>query len=188
MNAPTMAQLTRFILKRSAFSNSGSLRMTCRYCGFAFFVMVLQWLHHSPAQRSAAFERSLKTAPTSPWASLRTSLSVSKSDLHDLHFHPVVPDPCKKPEKAADGRVSQIVVTQHIAPAGHLQTAVPWESSLFASETAKYAPTSLIFAVLSHVLAIIFTAVRLAASKTSTPPGKASAIPCTSALTCWVRK
>ena len=36
----------------------------------------------------------------------------------------------------------------------------------------------MIFAVLSHVLAIIFTAVRLAASKTSTPPGKeASAIP-----------
>ena len=30
-----------FILKRSAFSNSGSLRMICRYCGFAFCVMAL---------------------------------------------------------------------------------------------------------------------------------------------------
>jgi hypothetical protein len=39
-----------------------------------------------------------------------------------------------------------------------------------------------------HVFAIIFTAVRLAASKTRTPPGKASAIPCTSSRTCWVRK
>jgi hypothetical protein len=41
MNAPSIAQLTMFILKRSAFSNSGSLRMICRYCGFAFFVMAL---------------------------------------------------------------------------------------------------------------------------------------------------
>jgi hypothetical protein len=41
MNAPSIAQLTMFILKRSAFSNSGSLRMICRYCDFAFFVMAL---------------------------------------------------------------------------------------------------------------------------------------------------
>ena len=39
---------------------------------------------------------------------LRISLSVSKSDLHDLHFHPVVPDLGEKSEKATDGRVYSI--------------------------------------------------------------------------------
>lgn len=48
-----------------------------------------------------------------------------KSNFHDLHFHPVVTDPCEKPEKAADRRVSQIVVAQHIAATCDLQTAVP---------------------------------------------------------------
>ena len=38
-NAPIIAQLTKFILNRSAFSNSGSLRMIYRYFGFASFVM-----------------------------------------------------------------------------------------------------------------------------------------------------
>ena len=71
------------------------------------------------------------SASTSQMASRHISLSVSKSDLHDLHFHPVVPDPCKKPEKAADRRIFQIVVPQHIAPAGHLQTAVPWGKLAF---------------------------------------------------------
>ena len=50
---------------------------------------------------------------------------LSKSYFHDLHFHPVVTDPCEKPEKAADRRVPQIVVTQHVAPAGDLQAAIP---------------------------------------------------------------
>ena len=45
-----------------------------------------------------------------------------------------------------------------------------------ASDTAKYAPTSWIFALLSQVFAIILTAVRLAPSNTNTPPGKASAM------------
>ncbi len=51
------------------------------------------------------------SARTFQRASRHISLSVSKSDLHDLHFHPVVPDPCKKPEKAADRRVFQVAVT-----------------------------------------------------------------------------
>ena len=68
---------------------------------------------------------------TSQRASLHTSLSVSKSDLHDLHFHSVVTDLGEKTENAADRRVSQIVVPQHIAPAGHLQTAVPWGKLAF---------------------------------------------------------
>ena len=40
INAPIIAQLTMFILKRSAFSNSGSSEMISLYFGFAFFVMV----------------------------------------------------------------------------------------------------------------------------------------------------
>lgn len=71
---------------------------------------------------------------------LRISLSVSKSDLHDLHFHPVVPDPCKKPEKAADRRIFQIVVPQHIAPAGHLQTAVPLANLLGSIRNREICP------------------------------------------------
>ncbi len=39
MNAPSIAQLTMFILKRSAFSNSGRSAMIALYFGFAFFVM-----------------------------------------------------------------------------------------------------------------------------------------------------
>lgn len=112
----------------------------------------------------------------------------SKSYFHDLHFHPVVTDPCEKPEKAADRRVSQIVVTQHIAATCDLQTSVPRADFLGGIRNRKICPHIPDFAVLSHVFAIIFTAVRLAASKTSTLPGKASAIPRTSSRTCWVRK
>ena len=36
---PIIAQLTRFILNRSPFSNSGSSEMISLYFGFAFFVM-----------------------------------------------------------------------------------------------------------------------------------------------------
>ena len=39
-----------------------------------------------------------------------SSFLASKSDLHDLHFHPVVTDLGEKPEKAADGRVFPITV------------------------------------------------------------------------------
>ena len=39
MNAPSMAQLTMFILKRSVFSNSGNSRMIALYFGFASFVI-----------------------------------------------------------------------------------------------------------------------------------------------------
>ena len=53
------------------------------------------------------------------------SLLASKSDLYNLHLHHSVTDPGEKTEKAADGRVFQIVVAQHIAPAGHLQAAIP---------------------------------------------------------------
>ena len=113
---------------------------------------------------------------------------LSKSYFHDLHFHPVVTDPCEKPEKAANRRVSQIVVTQHIAATCDLQTAVPRADFLGGIRNRKICPHILDFAVLSHVFAIIFTAVRLAASKTRTPSGKASAIPRTSSRTCWVRK
>jgi len=60
---------------------------------------------------------------------------------------------------------------------------VRWEDPLILN-----APTSLIFALLSHVFAIIFTAVRLAASNTNAPPGNASAMACISALTCSVKK
>ena len=90
-----------------------------------------QPLQSSNRKRSTAFEKSRQTAPTSPWASRHISLSVSKSDLHDLHFHPVVPDLGEKPEKAADRRIFQIVVPHHIAPAGYLQTVVPWGKLAF---------------------------------------------------------
>ena len=39
MNAPSIAQLTMFILKRSDFSNSGRSAMIALYFGFAFFVI-----------------------------------------------------------------------------------------------------------------------------------------------------
>ena len=35
---------------------------------------------------------------------------VSKSDLHDLHFHHAVADLCKETEKTVDGWVAEIVV------------------------------------------------------------------------------
>ena len=44
------------------------------------------------------------------------SFLASKSDLHDLHFHPVVPDLGEKPEKAADGRVFPITVLSSLSP------------------------------------------------------------------------
>ena len=39
MNAPSRAQFTMFILKRSAFSNSGSEAMISLYFGFVFFAI-----------------------------------------------------------------------------------------------------------------------------------------------------
>ena len=53
------------------------------------------------------------------------SFPATKSDLYNLHLHHSVTDFGKKTEKSADGRVLQIVVTQHIAAAGDLQAAVP---------------------------------------------------------------
>ena len=60
------------------------------------------------------------------------SLLATKSDLYDLHLHHSVTDSGEKTEKAADGGIAKVVVAQHIAPAGDLQTAVP-RADLFGS-------------------------------------------------------
>ena len=39
----------------------------------------------------------------------------------DLHFHHAVAQPGQKAEEAADGRVFQVVIAQHVAPAGNGQ-------------------------------------------------------------------
>ncbi len=70
---------------------------------------------------------------------------LSKSYFHDLHFHPVVTDPCEKPEKAADRRVSQIVVAQHIAATCDLQTAIPRADFLGGIRNRKICPHILDF-------------------------------------------
>ena len=70
---------------------------------------------------------------------------LSKSYFHDLHFHPVVTDPCEKPEKVADRRVSQIVVAQHIAATCDLQTAVPRADFLGGIRNRKICPHILDF-------------------------------------------
>ena len=96
---------------------SYSLPYVPRSCVPASFIPRCTYLSHllyGTGRGSGYTDPASSSAPTHPWASQRISLSVSKSDLHDLHFHPVVPDPCKKPEKAADRRIFQIVVPQHI--------------------------------------------------------------------------
>ena len=60
------------------------------------------------------------------------SLLATKSDLYNLHLHHSVTDFGEKTEKSADGGVFQIIVAQHIAPAGDLQTTVP-RADLFGS-------------------------------------------------------
>ena len=71
-----------------------------------------------------------------------------------------------------------IAMRNELLPAGEREENIPcnlndtaWFSQIDASNGA-----------------VFFTAVRFAASNTSTPPGKASAMTCTSALTCSVRK
>ena len=64
-------------------------------------------------------------------------ISAPPFDLHDLHFHAVVAKFGKKAEKTADGRVFQIAVTQHIAPAGYVQTAVPRGKLIFRIRNGK---------------------------------------------------
>ena len=49
----------------------------------------------------------------------------AKREPDDLHFHHAVADLRKETEKAADRRNPQIVVAEHIAAAGHLQTTIP---------------------------------------------------------------
>ena len=62
---------------------------------------------------------------------------LSKVDFYNLHFHPVIPDLCKKTEKSADGRVFQIVVAQHIAATCDLQAAVPRRKLAFCVRNSK---------------------------------------------------
>ena len=61
-----------------------------------------------------------RTIPLTPTASLTTD---QQQSAFQLPFGISVS--YKLPEKAADRRIFQIVVPQHIAPAGHLQAAVP---------------------------------------------------------------
>ena len=75
-----------------------------------------------------------------------------------------------KSEEAANGKTMKAYLTGKVIPIEEVNDGV------FSAK------------IMGDGIAIIFTAVRLAASKTRTPPGKASAIPCTSSRTCWVRK
>ena len=62
----------------------------------------------------------------------------------------------KRKKPLTDGSFS-VVIAQHVAPAGYAQLfAPPAKAPVFASATAKYAPTSRIFACLIHVFSISF--------------------------------
>lgn len=108
---------------------------------------------------------------------------LSKVDFYNLHFHHAVADLCEETEKAADGRVTQIVVAQHIAAAGDLQAAVPRRKLAFRVRNSKICAHVLDFRALEPGFGN-----HLYRRSTSTPPGKASAIRCTRALTCSVKK
>ena len=145
------------------------------------------------ASRVTSFRRETDSLPDCTLKHLHHipefSLLASKSDLYNLHLHHSVTDPGEKTEKSADGWVFQIGVAQHIPrprePAnGYPMAPISWGRR----KPRNTRQLSLICALLSHVFAIIFTAVRLAASNTSTPPGKASAMARTNVLTCSVRK
>ena len=85
------------------------------------------------AQRSGAFERRPSINSTHiPHGHPGIFHCLSPNPIFTICiFIPLSPTLAKKPEKAADGRIFQIVVPQHIAPAGHLQTAVPWGKLAF---------------------------------------------------------
>ena len=113
---------------------------------------------------------------------------VSEGNLHNLHFHHFIADFGKETEKAADGRVTKVIVAQHIAAARDLQAVVPQGKLIFRVRNGEICTHILDFRTLEPCLCNHLHRYRVRRIKYQHTAGKASAIACTSALTCSVKK